>query len=83
MCLKPIPFYFKHVAAGKDVSDKSILELSNANCSQKGQDVKESAEVMVASVPTDETVVKMHTLKDAAANYAETKESNPGSLALT
>lgn len=74
---KIIAFYFKHVAAGKEVSDKGILELSAGNNSEKGHDVKVSAEVM-GPLPTDETFVKMHLLYDTAANHAEIKESNPG-----
>lgn len=81
MCPKPIHFYLKRVAAGEEVSDKGILELSNGNSSEKGQDMKVSAEVMLA-LPTDETVVKMHSLEDSAANHTEIKESNPGNSLL-
>ena len=51
--------------------------------SKKGQDVKVSAEMTVASVLTGETVVKVHSLEDTTANIPEIKEkSDTGSSPL-
>ncbi|KAK7358649.1 hypothetical protein VNO77_00587 [Canavalia gladiata] len=58
-------------------------ELPDANKSSKGQDVNVSSGMMVASIPTSESVVKMHSLEDGAADSSEmNKTSDPGSSAL-
>ncbi|XP_019446599.1 PREDICTED: methyl-CpG-binding domain-containing protein 13-like isoform X2 [Lupinus angustifolius] len=55
-----------------------FVELSDANSSRKGQDVKAPSGVMVAAVPTGEFVVKMHSLEDGAAICPEMEKiSNP------
>ncbi|KAF7828301.1 methyl-CpG-binding domain-containing protein 13-like isoform X1 [Senna tora] len=60
--------------AGKEASDKGILEFSDGSSSKKEYNAKMSAENMVAPVPTDKTVVKMHSQEDTATNHAEIKE---------
>ncbi|KAE9597740.1 putative DNA-binding domain-containing protein [Lupinus albus] len=64
----------KQLFAGKEIFDKSNLELSDANRSRKGQHAKVPSGVMVASVPTGEFVVKMHSLEDGAESPPEMRK---------
>ncbi|KAE9606578.1 putative DNA-binding domain-containing protein [Lupinus albus] len=50
---------------GKDISDEGILELPDANSSQKGQDVKVDSGMMVAPVPTSRSVVNTQSLQNS------------------
>ncbi|XP_061373743.1 uncharacterized protein LOC133316060 [Gastrolobium bilobum] len=69
--------------AADEIFHKGTLELSDANSSRKGQDVKVPSEMMAAPVPTGESIVKMHSLEVGAANPPEIKKtSDPGSSAL-
>ncbi|KAL2648452.1 hypothetical protein AAZV13_05G173800 [Glycine max] len=66
-----------------EILDKSSLELLDANSSRKWKNANVSSGTMVASVPMGESVVKMHSLEDGAANSSEVKKtSDPGSSAL-
>lgn len=75
--------YFKLFNAAKELVDQCNLESPNDNSSRKGQDVNVPSGMMVASVPMVESLVKMHSLEDGAANSPEMKKtSDPGSSAL-
>ena len=79
----PFPAYFKLFTAATEILDKSNLELLDANSSRKGKNANVSSGMMVASVPMGESVEKMHSLEDGAANSSELKKtSDPSSSAL-
>ncbi|KAK7399237.1 hypothetical protein VNO78_10416 [Psophocarpus tetragonolobus] len=73
----------QQLSAAPEILDKNHLELLDANSSKKGQNANVSSGTMVASVPKDESVVKMHSLADGAANSSEVKKtSDSGSSPL-
>ncbi|KHN16846.1 Methyl-CpG-binding domain-containing protein 13 [Glycine soja] len=73
----------QQLSSATEILDKSNLELLDANSSRKGKNANVSSGMMVASVPMGESVEKMHSLEDGAANSSELKKtSDPSSSAL-
>ncbi|KAK7369656.1 hypothetical protein VNO80_11698 [Phaseolus coccineus] len=73
----------QQLSAATEILDKSHLELPSANSRRKKQNANVSSGTKVASVPIGDSVVKMHSLDDGAANSSELKKtSDPGSAAL-